>query len=354
VQEVLKLLKKRYVKMPKRDAMTSTSSSHLPSHLQSQQEQQSQSQGDYFKNHQYVHKYQGETNLSPRFLSGAKHETMTPVRVVSQVSLFPSPTERLHMKEEGDDDDQMFEDQGYGEGGDGDYYYEHSTQDRGDVDEEWMKYGSGDGDGSGLEEPMNDLTVSGAGRQQGEVDMEALEHEMRMEQKRALKRLGGGSSSSGAISGATDERQSHRLMLRSAYDSYAWDGEPPFTTSTLEHAACVDYILYSAEKLEACTLLSLPELHDLTNDDTRDLEMCRDDSAAMMPPAGWNANFNAREAEENPMAYSGTWVGAIKQNENKTHRYLPNTDYPSSHLALFVEFRYRNQGLEADWSEPKS
>lgn len=275
MQEVLKLLKRNHIKMPSR-----SSSSSLPSDIQ---------QGAY------VHKFQGETNLSPRYLSGAKHDTMTPIRI-RPASDFESV-----------------------EGG------------------------------------VQGQTHSNGEQSEGTVDIAALEREMRLEQKRALKRLGGGADGGDeyamSISGSTDVRQSHRLMLRSAYDGYAWDGEPPLTTSTLEHAACVDYILFSAEKLEAMTVLSLPELHDLTNDDTRDLEMCRDDSAAMMPPAGWNASFNAHEAEDNPLAYSGTWVGAIKQNENKTHRYLPNTEYASSHLALLVEFRYRKEGLEADWSE---
>jgi hypothetical protein len=197
--------------------------------------------------------------------------------------------------------------------------------------------------------PHQNISNNGDSSDDVNVDIKTLEQEMRNEQKRALQRLNGQDV---PITGAIDERQSHRLMLRSAYDEYCWDGEPPFTTSTLEHAACVDYILYSAEKLEPCTVLSLPEIHDLTNDDTRNLEMCHDYSAATVAPEGWNATYNPSEAEDNPLAYSGTWVGAIKTNENKIHRYLPNTEFPSSHLALLVEFRYRNQGLAADWSEP--
>jgi len=35
-----------------------------------------------------------------------------------------------------------------------------------------------------------------------------------------------------------------RLLLRSAYDCYSWDGEPSLTTCTMDYAGTLDYIMY--------------------------------------------------------------------------------------------------------------
>jgi len=199
-----------------------------------------------------------------------------------------------------------------------------------------------------------------------------------------------------ATMGLADARQQHRLRLSSAYGSYSWEGEPPLTCVTPSYVGTCDYLLYSAEKLvrmEAsmcrppprtiahrgdwstfdvstpclhahtsfsssqvpATLLSLPELDDFVNDDPSALEMTADESLGSDPPHGWNADFQSANAStaaaNNPLSYSGTWAGGVKENEHKTHHCLPNAEFGSTHLALFAEFRFLKQGIASDWTE---
>lgn len=127
------------------------------------------------------------------------------------------------------------------------------------------------------------------------------------------------------------------------------------------------------------TLLSVPDLTDLLSEDPRQLEMEADDSLATEPPNGWsngwkdnmpgakkgavasstnnnNQHLGAPEPPlgfggRGPMAYSGSWVGGIRPNHSNTHHFMPNADYPSSHLALLAEFRFLPAGLEAKWPD---
>lgn len=128
------------------------------------------------------------------------------------------------------------------------------------------------------------------------------------------------------------------------------------------------------------TLLSVPDLTDLLSEDPRQLEMELDDSLATEPPNGWangwkdnNQNTTGASAKKSavsssnqplgapepppgfggrgPMAYSGSWVGGIRPNRSNKHHFLPNADYPSSHLALLAEFRFLPAGLEAKWPD---
>mmetsp|Transcript_20784 Transcript_20784/g.42603 ORF Transcript_20784/g.42603 Transcript_20784/m.42603 type:complete len:296 (+) Transcript_20784:374-1261(+) len=158
-----------------------------------------------------------------------------------------------------------------------------------------------------------------------------------------------------ATMGLADARQQHRLRLSSAYGSYSWEGEPPLTCVTPSYVGTCDYLLYSAEKLVPATLLSLPELDDFVNDDPSALEMTADESLGSDPPHGWNADFQSANAStaaaNNPLSYSGTWAGGVKENEHKTHHCLPNAEFGSTHLALFAEFRFLKQGIASDWTE---
>ena len=65
--------------------------------------------------------------------------------------------------------------------------------------------------------------------------------------------LGFGSSSAHpippTITGLADSRQQHRLVLKSAYSSYSWDGEPPLTCVEQNFVGTLDYVMYSSEKL---------------------------------------------------------------------------------------------------------
>jgi mRNA deadenylase 3'-5' endonuclease subunit Ccr4 len=38
-------------------------------------------------------------------------------------------------------------------------------------------------------------------------------------------------------------------VLKSAYSSYSWDGEPPLTCVEQNFVGTLDYIMYSSEKL---------------------------------------------------------------------------------------------------------
>jgi hypothetical protein len=159
-------------------------------------------------------------------------------------------------------------------------------------------------------------------------DVAAIERQMRAEQVMALQALD-------RVRGERDPRQQHGLRLRSVYDRYAWDGEPPLTCAAEEFLGACDYILYSVEKLLPQTMLSVPELEDIHNDDPRELEMDVDGASSVSPPPG----------------FEGTWVRPLKENEAKRHHYLPNFDYPSNHVALMAEFTFKRAFLESLWSE---
>ena len=173
-------------------------------------------------------------------------------------------------------------------------------------------------------------------------------------------------------SSTRNDRQAHKLLLRSAYDRYSWDGEPPMTAATSEYIGTLDYILYSKEKLVPRTLLSLPDLDDIVNDDPRELEMAPDGSCGEEPPDGWatalpatsggrrgaegggkGTRGGASSAHQSPLDYTGEWVCPIRENPRKTHHYLPNREYPSNHLALMVEFTFLREGMESDWVEKR-
>lgn len=84
--------------------------------------------------------------------------------------------------------------------------------------------------------------ADGVGESRTEAD--EFEQEMRREQEDALRSL-----RSEKVKGGANTRQEHRLRLRSAYDHYAWDGEPPLTSVAPDFKGTLDYILYSAEHL---------------------------------------------------------------------------------------------------------
>ena len=205
----------------------------------------------------------------------------------------------------------------------------------------------------------------------GEPDaMAVLEAEMRREQALALQNIAVKPKPETPFSyvkpkdievtGMHNDRQAHKLLLRSAYDRYAWDGEPPMTAATIDYIGTLDYIMYSKEKLVPRTLLSLPDLEDIVNEDPRELEMVPDESCGVRPPKGWvEIDPTSSKSSQNsaghqpPLNYTGKWVGPIKENERKMHHFLPNREYPSNHLALMVEFTFLREGLESDWSEQR-
>lgn len=192
------------------------------------------------------------------------------------------------------------------------------------------------------------------------TEMELVEEEMRRDQAEALRALGGGE-----VVGARDPRQEHRLKMRSAYDQYSWDGEPPITSATTEYKGTLDYIMYSVEKLTPRTILSLPNLEDILSEDPRELEMEVDISDGSRPPNAWQSripgsaasaaspgspgSMGSSDSPFTPEEYSGVWPGSLEENPRKLNHYIPNDNFPSSHVSIMVEFEYLREGLESGW-----
>lgn len=213
--------------------------------------------------------------------------------------------------------------------------------------------------------------------------------------------------------GRADPRQTHNLFLRSAYENYSSGGEPLFTQSFPANdgspcgVACSDYIFYSAQSMYAEEVLSLPCINQLRGDNPQCL-LSRADPYWKDPPplvrgmynkhlasikfqqpssasasatfskqqiaeakrqleALLNTSFNAggvkdkvgpqkgmpdkKEAEvSKPDSFwAGIWLANPSYNPLRSHFWLPNDTFVSSHLALAVSLQFIEGQVATLW-----
>jgi len=320
-----------------------------------------------FEHCRSMHPYYSRANLSPRHADGSHNSSEANVRSQTLPFHRDFEVENLHETEPADAADAHEEDSVQREA-------QETLQERLD-----RFAHAGEDDAPAARNVARAIAAAdGVGESRTEED--EFEQEMRREQEDALKSLRGEK-----VKAEANTRQEHRLRLRSAYDRYAWDGEPPLTSVTPDVKGTLDYILYSAEHLVPQTLLSLPTYEDISNDDPRELEMDFDFSDGDRPPQGWfdQLPLDPRDAEDDDAAsvhtaatratgasgvtgatdvtsstfvtaveqsgYMGAWPGPLRENQHKSTHYLPNHDFPSNHLPLLVEFTFLKPGLGSGW-----
>ena len=163
-----------------------------------------------------LHPYYSRANLSPRYASGEANDTAANVRDQTLPFHRDFVVEHLHGGEDGaataeptNDDDSV----------------QREAQET--LEQRLHRFAHA---GEAEAPPARNLALAiaeatGVGEARTEAD--EFEQEMRREQEDALRSLRGE-----AVKGDVNTRQEHRLRLRSAYDRYAWDGEPPLTSVT--------------------------------------------------------------------------------------------------------------------------
>lgn len=190
--------------------------------------------------------------------------------------------------------------------------------------------------------------------------------------------------------GKPSRRNVHTLNLRSAYDGYSSGGEPLYTESTPiatggNGVICTDYIFFSASSLVSSRVLSLPPLSQLRGDDPRQPVAVLDSNWSTPPPA-LGPFYNRHDAlgvdpalllsvkgasaatikqttsqvkaklrpileakTEHEPIYGGFWSYFSSYNPQRTHSWLPNEQFGSSHIALCAELFVYDDYVAAEW-----
>lgn len=190
--------------------------------------------------------------------------------------------------------------------------------------------------------------------------------------------------------GKPNHRNVHILNLRSAYENYSSGGEPLFTQSMPtatggSGAICTDYIFFSSNSLVASRVLSLPPLSQLRGDDPRQPVAVLDSNWSSPPPAlepyynkhnifgvdhdvlitGKGATAAAVKqatskiksqlssiltagADTTPV-YGGFWSYFSSYNPLRTHSWLPNEQFGSSHIAICAEIFVYDDYIAIEW-----
>ena len=190
--------------------------------------------------------------------------------------------------------------------------------------------------------------------------------------------------------GVPNRRVVHSLNLRSAYDGYCSGGEPLYTESMPKAtggngAICTDYIFFTANSLVASRILSLPPLSQLRGDDPRQPVAVLDCNWSTPPPSlqpyynrhhtlgvGPEILLDARDASDitkkqavsklkttlRPLLeaethtepiFGGFWSYFSSYNPQRTHSWLPNEQFGSSHIAICCEFFVYDDYVAIEW-----
>lgn len=210
--------------------------------------------------------------------------------------------------------------------------------------------------------------------------------------------------------GRPDPRQLHSLSLRSAYETYSAGGEPLFTqslpaTGNIDGVACSDYIFFSGHSMYAEEVLSLPTLTQLRGDNPMSA-LSHGDPYWKAPPHFTAVIYNKHEELlrqvnpsgretlnpsksqvadakrilnaaleksliaggrkekpppgkgmpdkiiENPpvdVFWGGIWVPNAAYNPLRSHYWLPNDTFVSSHLALGADLCFIEGQVATLW-----
>ncbi len=213
---------------------------------------------------------------------------------------------------------------------------------------------------------------------EGDVARE-LEDDVILDGNAALKHIG-----------RPNRRNVHSLNMRSVYEGYSSGAEPVYTESTPVNAGghgarCSDYIFYSQHALAACRLLSIPPLSQLKGDDPRQ-PVAVIDSNWKAPPPALTPYFNRHNSlgvdpsilmdakltsahtvkiatqkakahlkqlietstQASPL-YGGSWAYFTSYNPERTHSWLPNEYFASTHISLCAEFFVVDEYAAVEW-----
>jgi hypothetical protein len=230
------------------------------------------------------------------------------------------------------------------------------------------------GDDGGI--PSLGAAVSASLLNQGGKTARQLNDDVILDLKEAIERIG-----------APNKRQIHSLNLRSAYESCSAGGEPLYTHSKpADHSksrgvACIDYIFFSAHSLSPLKLLSIPLLTSLAGDDPSE-SLVKLDAYWDPPPPSYRDLFNNHQRDLPPMQqegrdqrlqavrsmkerlarllkegdagqakfWGGRWVPFACQNLKRTHSWLPNDSFASSHLSLCAFLQINDDYTSAQWT----
>jgi hypothetical protein len=191
--------------------------------------------------------------------------------------------------------------------------------------------------------------------------------------------------------GAPNKRQIHSLNLRSVYESYSVGGEPLYTHSKpADHAkghgvCCLDYLFFSSHSLSPWKLLSIPQLTSLSlQGDDPAQSLITTDPYWDLPPPSFRDIFNnhhrdlpqsketsrehrsqevgkikekltriLREGDTSGMYskfWGGKWIPFACVNLQRSHSWLPNDAFASSHLALCAYFQINEDYTATQWT----
>jgi hypothetical protein len=162
--------------------------------------------------------------------------------------------------------------------------------------------------------------------------------------------------------GRRDPLSVHSLGLRSAYALYPNGedefsvGEPRATLVTERRTELGDYILFTGERLGVKRLMTVPDRRDacMRDVDVREPEL-RTESER---PADWGdepkyvvePNYDTGLMEEVPNPrYRGEWKPTLVPNPKRTHSFLPNRTFSSTHHALCAELQFKDMNLSSEW-----
>jgi hypothetical protein len=236
----------------------------------------------------------------------------------------------------------------------------------------------GDDDGGGV--PMTGAlfgaAVSTSLLNEGGKTARRLNDDVILDLKEAIERIG-----------APNRRQIHSLGLRSAYESSSVGGEPLYTHSKpADHSRsrgveCIDYIFFSSHSLSPLKLLSLPLLTSLSGDDPSQ-SLVKMDLTWDPPPPSFRDLFDnhhrdlphgQQEGRDHRLQavrnmkerltrllkegddgsgrfWGGRWVPFATENLRRTHSWLPNDSFASSHLALCAFLQINDDYTSTQWT----
>ena len=156
--------------------------------------------------------------------------------------------------------------------------------------------------------------------------------------------------------GSRRSHQVHYLGLQSAYAYYQEGAEPTATHVTEGFKGCVDYIFFSGEYLAATRLLTLPDMERCKDVDVRRPEFVPDPRD--VKPKHWDDRERVMmpdydkgvEVEVDNPDYMGPWEPRLVPNPDRMHRWLPNAQLSSDHVALCCEFAFLSGNLTSHWN----
>jgi hypothetical protein len=184
--------------------------------------------------------------------------------------------------------------------------------------------------------------------------------------------------------GRPNRRHIHGLNLRSVYESYGLAGEPLYTTSVPEKnnykgVRCIDYIFFSGASLRPSKILSIPLLNKLSGDNPLETLMGPDPywlqptptmrelydnhksklpqlkTKAGKPSKGEVESMKRRIADQLkgdlPVTslWGGQWVPFSCPSTTRTHSWLPNDSFASSHISLCAHFQINEDYKATEW-----